>query len=380
MDDRKSRSGVTSMDLKEINRRKLFTYVYRNGPVSKQEMSSSLDLSIPTINQYLKTFTESDIIIADGTFRSTGGRKAIAYKCNPDSAYAAGVYMTRSSFYISVINLTGEVIASKRCMLPFSPDDAYGKELHALLHETLNSAGVPSDKMCGTGFAVPGLLSPEGDEIMVQFSPSLCKKPWSFSHISKFCRFPYIADNDANFGGYCEAWENDFTESFFYMHIGGGVGGAIILDGVQYEGSVSASAEVGHMIVDAGKKKCRCGRSGCLESFISEDVLSDDLGISLDTFFRELPENKEYQAIFSRYLDYLAIGISNLRMLFGLDIVIAGEVTRRLLPYEKEIAERLKALDIIESEPYFRFSENKRENAGSFGAALKVISQYIQKI
>ena len=54
--------------------------------------------------------------------------------------------------------------------------------------------------------------------------------------------------------------------SFLGVAWGTGVGGGLILDGKQWLGHGDA-AEIGHMVVKLGGRRCGCGRRGCMEAY-----------------------------------------------------------------------------------------------------------------
>lgn len=378
-------TSLSLTNVKELNMNKLFCYVYQNGPVSKLELASALNLSIPTINKYLHNFEKNGLISQNGSFQSTGGRKAAAYHINSDHGYAVGVYITQGFYIISIINLSGKQVFSRKYQLCFEPNKKYGNEIRKAVNQAIHDVKIEDNILYGIGLSVPGIVKNLDQDAVVQFSPSLLYDNWklsdlgNFQKLGKYQNITYLIENDANLGGFYEAWGSN--ESFAYLHIAGGVGGAIIINGNQYHGYSNVTAEFGHMIITPEGRLCNCGRRGCLETYISRDALSHDINISLEDFFRLLKsEDNYYQEIFNKYLDFLCMGISNIRLALGLDVVIAGEITEYLIPYEKAMLERLQKLDRFETKKYFRFSKNKKENASSQAAALKIVSNFISNI
>ncbi|MBJ7332046.1 MAG: ROK family protein [Solirubrobacteraceae bacterium] len=53
---------------------------------------------------------------------------------------------------------------------------------------------------------------------------------------------------------------------------GTGVGGAVIFDGVEWEGR-GAAGEIGHMVVKQGGRQCPCGRRGCMEAYAGRGAM-----------------------------------------------------------------------------------------------------------
>jgi glucokinase len=56
---------------------------------------------------------------------------------------------------------------------------------------------------------------------------------------------------------------------FFFLPIGTGIAGAIVLDGRTVAGANGGAGEVGHMVVRPGGEPCSCGSHGCLETLAS---------------------------------------------------------------------------------------------------------------
>ena len=65
------------------------------------------------------------------------------------------------------------------------------------------------------------------------------------------CDLPTIVANDANSAGWAEycCGRGRGTKNFFYMNIGSGIGGALIIDGKLYDGQGFGAGEIGHTYV-----------------------------------------------------------------------------------------------------------------------------------
>ena len=53
---------LTPIELKKINQKKVYDYIYHSKITSKLEISKSLELSMPTVTQHLSTFIESGLV------------------------------------------------------------------------------------------------------------------------------------------------------------------------------------------------------------------------------------------------------------------------------------------------------------------------------
>jgi len=64
------------MLMKGKNRNNIYKLIYDSEGISKQDIARTLNLSLPTVSQNLAELKEKGLITEDGTFESTGGRKA----------------------------------------------------------------------------------------------------------------------------------------------------------------------------------------------------------------------------------------------------------------------------------------------------------------
>ena len=117
--------------------------------------------------------------------------------------------------------------------------------------------------------------------------------------------------NDATSGGYAEWFAQQEKGSIAYLSLEGGVGGAVLIDGVPYTGANGRSGEFGHICVQPGGLPCQCGQHGCLEAYCSSARLSTDLGVTVEQFFAGLEAgNLAYRTLWSDYLRHLAVGLA----------------------------------------------------------------------
>ena len=69
------------------------------------------------------------------------------------------------------------------------------------------------------------------------------------------------------------------SESVFYVNVGYGIGSAIVVHGIIYEGH----SEIGHTIVRDSEERCNCGNFGCLTALASGHAIERMANGSLHT-------------------------------------------------------------------------------------------------
>lgn len=96
--------------------------------------------------------------------------------------------------------------------------------------------------------------------------------------LAKRFGLPSFIDNDANVAGLAEVRHGaaQGLDHVIMLTVGTGIGGAIVLDGELYHGSVGAAGELGHMVVSASGPRCQgnCPNRGCLEAMASGTALA----------------------------------------------------------------------------------------------------------
>jgi glucokinase len=121
------------------------------------------------------------------------------------------------------------------------------------------------------GVAIPGLVDRKTDRVVSarNFPAAVLKN--LHSELMKATGLRFELENDANAAAYGE-YQTDAgngCHDLFYMSIGNGIGGAIILDGKLWTGASGLAGEVGHITIDAEGIECVCGNTGCLETLAS---------------------------------------------------------------------------------------------------------------
>ena len=135
----------------------------------------------------------------------------------------------------------------------------------------LRSAGASSKDVLAAGFGAPG---PMNWQTGVVYSPPNLPG-WKNVHLAdemaKRLSFPCYVDNDANVACYGEYWlgAGQGAESMCLLTLGTGVGGGIVVFGQLLRGIDGTAAEIGHLKVMRGGRKCGCGATGCLEAYAS---------------------------------------------------------------------------------------------------------------
>lgn len=367
-------------ELRRQNRNRVFRYIYSAGhPVTKQDIAQALSLSLPTVGQNLKELQEAGLLEFQGTFDSTGGRKPRAIGVSNNVRLAIGVYIGHQRIHLACINIRAQLLCSQRVTRPLANDDDYADFLAQAIEDFIRTNSIDTNRLLGVGIAVCGI--PDMEKGVAGMSPMQPVSELDLNRIASRIPYPVQFENDANAGGLATWWANPEKKNMVYLFLHRGIGGAMLLGGETYHGNTLHGGEFGHMTIVPGGRQCGCGQKGCLEAYCSTNRISEDLGISLETFFEGLQNgNEEYQKLWKDYLDHLAIGINNIHMVLDCQTALGGLLGGYIGPYLYDLRQRLQKLSCFETDGSYCTVSSYGYWSTCVGAALCFVNQFISQI
>lgn len=196
------------------------------------------------------------------------------------------------------------------------------------------------------GVALPGLVNRQTDRVV---DPRGMPSPMVenlHSELTGATGLRVEIENDANAAAYGEfkVGAGRGSRNLFYMMIGDGIGGAIILDGKLWTGASGFAGEVGHITIDTEGLECICGNTGCLETVASapsivrrarERLYRDNtsslsrLGLNknftADDIAHEAREGDDFAAMMiERTGKFIGTGVASVINLLNIDCIVLG--------------------------------------------------------
>ncbi|HPD46079.1 MAG TPA: ROK family protein [Anaerohalosphaeraceae bacterium] len=136
----------------------------------------------------------------------------------------------------------------------------------------LKEAGVSLDDVAGVGIGTPGPANyAEGIVIKSTNMPKFKNTPLRDMIGRNGLGKPAILENDANtacWGEFAVGAGRDVSDMIFFT-LGTGIGGGVVCNGELVRGAGGNAAELGHVIIYPGGRKCNCGQRGCVEAYAS---------------------------------------------------------------------------------------------------------------
>ena len=124
-----SEKGLTTINLKKINKSKVYQYIYKEKLTSKQQIVQDLQMGLSTVSQNLNLLEKEGLIERNGFFDSTGGRKAHAIQIVADFKISIGVGILKNMFHITAVDLYGNSLATATIDFPYEDTAAYYEKI-----------------------------------------------------------------------------------------------------------------------------------------------------------------------------------------------------------------------------------------------------------
>jgi glucokinase len=183
----------------------------------------------------------------------------------PNETHYVGVELCASTARAALVTGEGQVLTHREAA--FEPSDI-ARQLARLVSELRDSSKA---RVGAVGVGVPGLVNPQTGRVVISSDiPSVVREDLR-SALADAAGLPVTLDNDANAGAMGEytVGAGRGSRNMFYVTIGTGIGGALVLDGRLWRGASGFAGEFGHITIDPEGVECTCGNVGCLETVAS---------------------------------------------------------------------------------------------------------------
>jgi predicted NBD/HSP70 family sugar kinase len=338
--------------MRRANRSVLLTKLYRDGPLSRQDLVQSTALSQASVSTLAGELIEEGLVEEAGQVGSDGGRPRVLLRVAPEFGYVIGVDVGETRVQVELFDMSMTARAKADHAIESTaprPPDVVSRVVDGV-RTVVAQAGVDPASVLGVGVAVFGVVDRTDDAVVHAQTLG-----WDAVPLGAMLRagtgLPVHVDNGAKTLGQAEMW---FGAGRGARHavvalVGSGVGAAVITDGISYRGAHSSAGEWGHTTVAYGGRRCRCGAQGCLEAYVGAEAILDRYrranrgrqarGPDEESAIRALIESptRAATAVLAETVGYLGAGFATLINLFNPERIVLGGWTglalgQRFLP------------------------------------------------
>ena len=285
--------SVSSQQLtKESNAKTLFGIIADKGSISRAQLAKIAGLSPSTVSVLTEELICRQMIIeARKGGSSPTGRKPIMLEIDPQGLQIPCFTFKATGLLYVLYDLKYQIIEQK-----FQP---YGTNLNNSCASQETRVVTPSDEEVFALFDT--LLSKRAEKLDREkirvmtiafpgafwwdantYDSSFLGWRGSVGFINmlqeRYGNIPLLVGNTSEFLSCAEKKvQNSGKKNLMYVYIGHGVGSGVILDDQPYSGEYGLTGEFGHVSIDYKGKKCRCGKRGCLEGYVTIPAIADSV-------------------------------------------------------------------------------------------------------
>lgn len=310
--------------------------------------------------------------------------------------YKLGIDLGGTNIVAGVVDENYNIVATGKLKTNVPrPAEEIVDDMVKAVNMAVENAGLKLSDIDSMGVGTPGAIDPVNGIVSYANNLGFYNVPMA-KMLKERTGADFYIENDANAAAYGEfiAGAGKGTNDFIAITLGTGVGGGIIIDKKIYSGSNYAGGELGHTVISMGGEMCTCGRQGCWEAYASATALirqtkqamirypksvmwemceNDINKVNGKTAFDAMRKGDDAgKMVVDKYIEYIAVGISNNIIIFQPDVLcIGGGISKE----GDTLINPIKAY--FEGENYARNIDKKTEikvaalgnDAGIIGAA-----------
>lgn len=379
--------GRNREDLREHNLSAIAGLLHKFGTLSRAQLTSSTGLNRTTISNLVSELKDLGLVYESQSAGPTGvGRPSVMVSLSAD-VVAFAVNTALDATTVGVVNLLGQVLVKARRPNPANLTPTMAVQIANDLIIHLRAKLSPGTRIIGIGVAIPGQVRVA--EGLVRFAPAFkwINAPFG-PMLNKLSNLPVFLDNDASLGCLAERTLGSARKYSNIVYLFGGtngVGGGVVIDGLQLRGASGYASELGHIRISDSEKEDYSGLVGTLESAVRRDRLLKVLGLKTaneDELEAAVlaTDSPEAMAEFHSQIDALGIGVANLVNIFNPQVVILSGFLASLFKFDHDrLLEEFRRHTLVASQEEVVVTPGKlNANLLMIGAAELPIRQIIE--
>ncbi|MEO7566320.1 MAG: ROK family transcriptional regulator [Aestuariivirga sp.] len=264
------------------NRRIVLETIRQYGPIARGEIAARVGLTVQTVSNITRELEDQDFLLGTRNSKRVRGYPATSLSINPDGGYAIGLNITPIGIEAALVNLAGEIVASRsRGRNCLKPERAF-REIATMIADF--KALKPGKRLLGVGLAMPGPYDVESMSFVGPTTLEGWKDIPITERLAEIADCPVFGEVDhaaAALGEKLYGAGKDHKD-YYYMFFSMGLGGCMVHDGLPIRGSYNNAGEIGHVPVVPDGVPCPCGNRGCLERYVSVEAFerrSAEIGV-----------------------------------------------------------------------------------------------------
>lgn len=370
-----SDTGRNRDALRQHNLSLILKLAHTNGSVSRSQLASATGLNRSTILNLVNELAERGLLVSSESESPAGVGRPSHVVQPTTNVVAFAVHPEVDSTTVGVVTLGGTVLARKRELLHSSPTPEKSITEATRLINELRADLPKGTRIAGIGMTVPGQV--RATDGVVRFAPHLgwVEVPLA-TMLAQATGLPVTIDNDASIGCMAEytfGSARGFENTVYLFAGSGGIGGGVIVDGVQLRGVAGYAGELGHVRISSSARQDYSGLPGTIESLVQRDSLLESLklfGATDEELEVEILTSRsdEVHVLMNEQIDALGVGLGNFVNIFNPNAIVLDGFLAALFKFdEARLLQRIRESTLAAS------SERLVIRTGQLGSNLLMI-------
>ena len=263
-------AGTPSL-LRAMNERTVLEWIRSVGPLSRAQIARRSGLSKPTVSQALMALERSALVREAGRTSGGKGPTAVLYELNPRAGWVVGIDVGRRWVRAAIADLTGEIAARHDERTKAAGARTLIAQVGGAAHALAAEAGIDWKQVTVATVGSAGVLEPSSGQVAHAHNLPGWGRPGLLEALRAELGTNVTFENDVNLAAMGERWRGlgKEVDHFVYLHIGTGVGMALVLNGELFRGATGAAGEVGYLPLAVADVHDPAGRRrGALEGAV----------------------------------------------------------------------------------------------------------------
>lgn len=269
----------TQASVRRANLRRALQLVFRSsGTQTRAGIARATGLTAATASSLVAELIDSRLVVEGEQAASTGGKRATTLSIDAAHHLIVVLVIQPTSARLALVALDGSELETRAMSYAV---DGRDRALDVAMSAVAEEFG---DRLLTAAVQIPGTT--DGRSVLESVQLGWKGVPLA-ARFEELLGAPVLLVNDVDAEAVAEAGMDEAPSGYrLFIHIGGGVGAAVTLDGELAPGPRNRAGEIGHVQVVFGDaaRDCRCGRRGCLESAAALNaMLGDAFSDALDS-------------------------------------------------------------------------------------------------
>ena len=266
---------ATVSEVRQRNRAQALRSIILSGQTSRAVLARESGLSVASVTNLVSELISEGLVIEAGSVASSGGRPVTLLAPNPAGAYFLGADVGERGVAVELFDLSmARVDREFRGGREGETPATIATDLDEAMHALRDRNPAAWERIVGIGLGLPGIVESDPSGSQVLYAQSLGWDPVPIADLISR-DIPVFAENGAKTQAMAELWDGAArgVEEALVVLLGRGVGLGIVSNGELAHGLTSSAGEWGHLKIERGGRRCRCGGHGCVEAYVGADAI-----------------------------------------------------------------------------------------------------------